>query len=280
MIDKLSRLGSPSPGRSGTPNSRSPVPSQAGSSRSQSIRTVRTITQASQRQEIIRSGSETERESSYQTNSTHSNSSHSTSSHSHTVSSVHRSASHHSNSQRSTTPPSGSERSGVNQNANPYNRLRHLSAPESPHKARVIAASTSSDSNSSKSPSHRKRSRVSMASVHLADFDEEGDPADASGTKFATGTARERKDRMLSEADIITQSALAAVASSRRSPVGHRRRSALPREFRSDFADGSPTSGTKKSAGRYDAGRGSPEEGKRENTKVSTVLFHSDYNYH
>jgi hypothetical protein len=263
VIDNLSRLGSPSPARSGTPNSRSPVPSQTGSSRSQSIRTVRTITQASQRHETIRSGSETERESTHQSNSTHSNSSHSASSHPHSISSTHRSASQYSH--RSTTPPPSSE---LNPNTSPYSRMRHISAPESPHKARVIAASTSSDSNSSKSPSHRKRNRVSMASVHLADFDEEG-AADASGTKLATGTARDRKDRILSEADIITQSALAAVASSRHSPVGNRRRSALPREFRSDLAD---DTGAKKGAGRYDVGRGSPEEERRDKTKVSSSL--------
>ena len=109
-----------------------------------------------------------------------------------------------------------------------------------------------------------------MSSVHLADFDEEGDAADASGMRFATGTARERK--VISEADIITQSALAAVASSRRSPVGHRKRSALPREFRSDFADGSPSS-AQKSAERDDPGRDSPEEERREKTKVSAALL-------
>jgi len=117
-----------------------------------------------------------------------------------------------------------------------------------------------------------------MASVHLADFDEEDDAARASGMKVATGTAKERKDRIISEADIITQSALAAVASSRRSPVGHRKRSALPREFRSDFADGSP-SGAQKGAERDDARRGSPEEERRENTKVSATLSHSSTNH-
>jgi hypothetical protein len=116
-----------------------------------------------------------------------------------------------------------------------------------------------------------------MASVHLADFDEEGDAPGASGMKLPTDTTRERKDRIISEADIITQSALAAVASSRRSPVGHRKRSALPREFRSDFADGSP-SGTQKGAGRDEAGRGSPEEERRENTRVSATLSHSSIN--
>jgi hypothetical protein len=109
-----------------------------------------------------------------------------------------------------------------------------------------------------------------MASVHLPDFDEKGDTADVSGMKPATDTARERKDRIISEADVITQSALAAVALSRRSPVGHRKRGALPREFRSDFADDSP-SGTQKGARRDDAGRDSPEEERREKTKVRAI---------
>jgi hypothetical protein len=114
-----------------------------------------------------------------------------------------------------------------------------------------------------------------MASVQLTDFDEEDGDPNASGPKAATSTAKERKERTLSEADKITQSALAAVASSRRSPVGHRRRSALPKEFRSDLADGSPTSDAKRTTGRYGAGRGSPEAEMREVAEVSAVLFYS-----
>lgn len=269
VIDKLSRLGSPSPARSGTPNSRSPAPSQTGSSRSQSIRTVRTMTQTSPQYDTIRSGSETERESTHQSNSTHSHSSHSTSSHSRSVSSIHRSASQYSNSQSSTTPPPSSERSDVDPNKSPYSRLRHISGSESPHTTRAIAGSTASDSKSGKSPSHRKRNRISIASAQLTDFVEEPGAAEASGARATTSPGKERKDRMLSEADRIAQSALAAVASSRRSPVGHRRRGALPREFRSDLADDSPLSAAKMSAGWYDAEGRSPEE---EKAKVSTIL--------
>ena len=224
------------------------------------------MTQSSQGHESILSGSETERESTHQTNSTASHSSQSTPSHPHSVSSFHRSASQYSHSIRSTTP----DRSAVSPNTSPIQRLRHISNPESPHKARPIALSTSSDSNSSQSPSHRARNRVSMTSVHLTDFNEEGDAENALDTRAAASSSRERKDRILSDADKITQSALAAVASSRRSPVGHRRRSALPREFRSDLADDSPTSTAKRTPGRYE---GTSEEERRTKVDVSVAFL-------
>jgi hypothetical protein len=82
---------------------------------------------------------------------------------------------------------------------------------------------------------------ASMSSLQFTDFEEEGDN---DGLKTATGTARTRtRDRTLSERDLITQSALAAVASSRRSPLSSRRRAALPKEFRSDLVDDSPSPG-------------------------------------
>lgn len=76
-----------------------------------------------------------------------------------------------------------------------------------------------------------------MSTLQLGDFEEE----DNDGLETATGTARDRtRDRTLNERDLITQSALAAVASSRRSPLSSRRRSALPKEFRSDLTEDSP----------------------------------------
>jgi len=77
---------------------------------------------------------------------------------------------------------------------------------------------------------------ASMSTLQLTDFEEEED------NDGPTGTARNRtRDRTLNERDLITQNALAAVASSRRSPLGSRRRAALPKEFRSDLVDDSPT---------------------------------------
>ncbi|KAF9533203.1 hypothetical protein CPB83DRAFT_536897 [Crepidotus variabilis] len=262
-LDKLSRLGSPSPARAGTPNSRSPAPSHAGSSRSQSTRQVRALPQPP-KNDLMRSGSETERESEHHSHSTstHSRSSHSSSSHAPSIPSMQRSVSHSATpARRSATPPNTGKRKSPQ--TSPYNRLRHISAPASPHKARLIAASSSSDSNHSNSPSHRRRSRASMASVQLTDFEEEDDALDDRGPNPG-GTAREpKRDRTFNEHDLITQSALAAVASSRRSPLGNKRRGALPREFRSDLADGSPpngdNSGRKSSAGRFDTMRLSPD---------------------
>ncbi|KAF5317793.1 hypothetical protein D9619_012653 [Psilocybe cf. subviscida] len=239
-IDKLRTLGSPSPGRStpGTPSRRSPAPSQQSR-----------LSQPPQiyHEDVGRSGSETEREESTSQNDTRSSYSHSSSSltHQSTSSHAHTSSAISSSNRSSTAPPS--------QNS-PYHRLRHLSAPESPQKARSSAAgsasvSSGSQSTSSHSPSRRRRNRTSMASmsqVHLTDFEEEDEE------EVKTGTTRGyNPDRTLNERDMITQSALAAVASARRSPLENRRRSALPREFRSDLVDETPTGGQHTSAGAY-----------------------------
>ena len=68
-----------------------------------------------------------------------------------------------------------------------------------------------------------------MSSLHLKDFEDDG------GLKSATSRTR---NRTLSEQDLITQSALAAVASSR-SPLSSRRRAGLPNDFSSDLVDDS-----------------------------------------
>lgn len=125
------------------------------------------------------------------------------------------------------------------------------------------------------SPSSRRRNRLSLASVsqlQLADFTEEDDDENDLAPKTATGTARDRtRERTLNERDLIIQSALAAAATSRTSPLGHRRRSALPKEFRSDLADeiSSPkhTSGRHSVAGRYAEG-----DDRRESWKVSAYV--------
>ena len=240
-LDKLtSRLGSPSPARSNTPASAPRLhPDHA------------------------RSGSETERESTHN--------SHSSSSHKHSVSMSSYSSS--TNSPATSTQALDS----------PYSRLRHLSAPGSPHKARAAAAGsthTSTSSGSSHSPSRRRRHRSSMASMsqlQLSNFSEEED--DDPGLRTATNTARDRasRDRTLNERDLITQSALAAVASSRRSPLGSRRRAALPKEFRSDLVDDSPNGGGRHTAaGRYDPRRESSEGWKVRNLHICYVFpfFH------
>lgn len=237
-LDKLtSRLGSPSPARSNTP---------ASSSRLHPA-------------DHARSGSETERESTHN--------SHSSSSHKHSVSMSSYSS--------STNSPATSSQALDS----PYSRLRHLSAPGSPNKARAAAAGsthTSTSSGSSHSPSRRRRHRSSMASMsqmQLSNFSEEED--DDPGLKTATNTARDRasRDRTLNERDLITQSALAAVASSRRSPLGSRRRAALPKEFRSDLMDDSPSGGGRHTpAGRYDSRRESSESWKVRNPHICYVF--------
>ena len=64
-------------------------------------------------------------------------------------------------------------------------------------------------------------------------YDNEGDTdGENPFTTNSTGRDRLRDDR--DTVRNITESALAAVASSRRSPVGTRKRAALPREFRED----------------------------------------------
>ncbi|KAF9481132.1 hypothetical protein BDN70DRAFT_566397 [Pholiota conissans] len=242
-LDKLSRLGSPSPARPNTPNSRSPALSASSSSRLlQPPRQSRSSadTPPLSAQDLGRSGSETERES---TTQTYSHSSHSSSSHSraYSMSSPRHQSSTLSSSNRSVTPPpAGTQNS-------PYSRNRHLSAPGSPNKVRnamssAASSASNSNSNSSSSPSNRRRHRQSMASMsqlQLTDFEEEEDGQD-DNLRTATGTRGHTRDKTLNERDLITQSALAAVASSRRSPVG-RRRGALPKEFRADLVEQSPS---------------------------------------
>ena len=113
---------------------------------------------------------------------------------------------------------------------------------------------------------------ASMSQLQLTNFSEEED--DNPGQRTATNTTRDRvsRDRTLSERDLITQSALAAVASSRRSPLGNRRqRAALPKEFRSDLTDDSPSGGGRHTpAGRYDLRR---ENYDRENWKVRNRIY-------
>jgi len=110
------------------------------------------------------------------------------------------------------------------------------------------------------------------------DFEEEDDGVNRPDRRTASGINKEKKDRTLSEAEIITQSALAAVASARRSPLGHRRRSALPKEFRSDLDEDSPTGSVLErrstKGGRYDNQQGSPvEERREEKSKVGTYIL-------
>lgn len=247
-LDKLSRLGSPSPSRNHT---RSPAPSVASASSSRLSHPPRQTRASTENlspalHELGRSGSETERESTTQYTSTHSHSSHSSSSHSRTYSlaSPRKQAVSISSSIRSSTPPPADS-----SHHSPYSRYRHLSAPGSPNKARLAASSaassvsnSNSNSNSSSSPSNRRRNRTSMASVsqlQLTDFEEEEDDEE-DNLKTATGMRTRSRQKTLSERDLITQSALVAVASSR-SPVGARRRSALPMEFRSDLIEQSPS---------------------------------------
>ena len=111
--------------------------------------------------------------------------------------------------------------------------------PSHQRRTSTLTSASVSSSNSSHSRSRNRASTASTSSLQVTDFEEEGDK---DGLKTATGTARTRtRDRTLSERDLITQSALAAVASSRRSPLSTRRRAALPKEFRSDLVDESPS---------------------------------------
>jgi len=241
-LDKLSsRLGSPSPARSKTPN-HSPALSHSSLTSSRLSQPPR-----QPRADPGRSGSETERESTQN--------SHSSSSHKHSISM---------SSYSSFTPPSATP------NHLPDSRHRHVSAPGSPHNARLVAAgsiqaSISSGSNSSHSPSRRRGHRASMARIsqsQLTDFSEEED------NDLRQDTARDRsvRNRTLIERDVITQSALAAAASSRKSPVGgSRRRAALPKEFRSDLTEDSQSL-------RYDTRR-ETESWKVSNRIYPRVLF-------
>ena len=110
-----------------------------------------------------------------------------------------------------------------------------LHDPSHQRRTSALASVSVSSSNSIHSRRRNRASIASMSSLQFTDLVEEGDN---DGMKTATGTARTRtRDRTLSEQDLITQSALAAVASSRRSPLSSRRRAALPKEFRSDLVD-------------------------------------------
>ena len=154
---------------------------------------------------------------------------------------------------RPSPPRSGSEtereiNSPSSSSHHPSPSLSSVSLSRDPsHQRRTPALSSASVSSSNSSRRRNRASMASMSSLQLTDFEEEGDN---DGLRTATGTARTRtRDRTLSERDLITQSALAAVASSRRSPLSSRRRTALPKEFRSDLVDDSPSPGSP-SAGR------------------------------
>ncbi|KAJ3535938.1 hypothetical protein NMY22_g6262 [Coprinellus aureogranulatus] len=208
-LDKLTRLGSPSP----TPRSKSP--SHASTTSSSRLRQTRIVSQPSPRDPGA-SGSETEREStSVNTFSSHSQSS----------------SSPASSSQRPITPPA---HPALPNTSSPYSRLRNVSAPNSPRNARRLLDG-SGGSDLSDSPSSRQRKRASMATMAsiTQDYEEEGEPA---RKHYYATTASPGRDRQRDTVKDITASALAAVASSRRSPVSARRRAALPREFREDIS--------------------------------------------
>ena len=172
-----------------------------------------------------RSGSETEREDSPHHSYSNSNSNSSAASSSHRPFPSTSSSSH-------TPPPLAGT------------RLRHSSAnttssPASPSRSRTMMTSATPPSLNN-SPSRRRRNHTSFASVaplHLPDFDDD-DPDEDRG-KNDNPTLRTTGARTVSERDLITQSALAAVANSRRSPTSVRssKRAALPREFRSDLPE-------------------------------------------
>ncbi|KAH9480682.1 hypothetical protein JR316_0007282 [Psilocybe cubensis] len=271
-LDKLSRLGSPSPARSGTPNTRSPAPSHSSSnsskpSNSNPLRQPRALPPEGFK-DPTRSGSETERESTHHSNSNSTHSSQSTSSRNRSSSSSYQHSPSVSSSQLSTTTPPPQPQSNSS-----YHRRRQVSAPTSPNQSRVSGAgsseSSASTSNIMESPSNRRRNRLSVASVsqlQLADFTEEDDDEHDLGPKTATGTAKDRtRERTLNERDLIIQSALAAAATSRSSPLGNRRRSALPKEFRSDLAD--ENSSSKHASGRHSAAGRYEIDDKRESWK-------------
>lgn len=209
-MSSYSRLNTPSPNPRATSNNRSPVPQSSASS---SSRPTLTRSRHSLPAEHL-SGSETEREEHETHHAPLSSNSHSTSSHSSTSTSSHR----------PTTPHSQGSA-----------RLRLTSAPESPAKAllgmtsisgTVSGSSNSSSSNHSNSPS-RSRKRVSLALTDL------------SYTRSISRSPEYSEDR-----DDVTHMALAAVASSRRSPTGGsgKKRQPLPREF----LDANGTSGSRR----------------------------------
>ncbi|KAG2009663.1 hypothetical protein CC2G_012565 [Coprinopsis cinerea AmutBmut pab1-1] len=225
-IDKLSRLGSPSPSTGRPSGSRSPsqASSVASSSRLRQARTIPTPPT----QDHGASGSETEREGD--------------SVHTHSSSHSYSSSSHASSSRRPITPSSGDNDVALVGTSSPYSRLRHISAPDSPQKARLMT-NASGSSNASNSPTRRRKrsSIVPMTPVRSLDGEDDDHGAEHRYTS-TSGYGRDRaRDRDRDTVRDITQSALAAVAQSRRSPTGTRRRGALPREFREGTVESADT---------------------------------------
>ena len=109
---------------------------------------------------------------------------------------------------------------------------------------------------------------VRMLSLQLTDSEEEGDNDELKTTSGAAITRT--RARRLSEQDLITQSALAAVASSR-SPLSSRWRAGLPKEFRSDIVDDSP-SPTSPSKGRISVADAQKESVKPDIRDLVTYL--------
>ncbi|KAF5311565.1 hypothetical protein D9611_009505 [Ephemerocybe angulata] len=147
------------------------------------------------------------------------------------------SSSYASSSIRPVTPPANV---GPHSKTSPYSRHRHISAPSSPNHARLLNA-VSGSSNSSDSPTSRRRKRASMATMSsiTQQYDDEDEQINDNHYTTPNSPGRDRERNSRDTVRDITQSALAAVASSRRSPVGARRRAALPREFREDAAGSS-----------------------------------------
>jgi hypothetical protein len=117
---------------------------------------------------------------------------------------------------------------------------------------------------------------ASMSQLQLTDFEEEED-GESDNLRTATGTRTHTRDRTLNERDLITQSALAAVASSRRSPVGARRRGALPKEFRADLVEQSPSPrpgsvGRRRTQDVYESKDTYDRDTRRESWKVSAYI--------
>jgi hypothetical protein len=144
--------------------------------------------------------------------------------HSHSSSHHHSASTSSHSSRRPITPPPPDDPSTA---VTPYRRHRNTSAPGSPNKARTLNAATLSSGSNLSNSSSRRRKHASVANMSNLDFDEE----DSARYETITGTARERPRDTVRD---ITESALAAVASSRRSPLGTRRRAALPTEFRGE----------------------------------------------
>lgn len=210
-LDKLTRLGSPSP----APLSKSPSHASTTSSR---LRQARNVQPPAPREQGA-SGSETEREdTSVNTFSSHSQSS----------------SSPASSSQRPFTPPTHTTASKTN---SPYSQLRNGSTPGSPSSARRRLRG-SGESDLSDSPSGRRRKRASMATLSTTQDYEEDEQVNHSYFSATSSPGRDRQRNDRATARDITASALAAVASSRRSPISTRRRAALPREFREELSTG------------------------------------------